>query len=199
LQTKEEMRKTVLTKRRAITKDTRAKAADAGSRLLLAHPVFTASQHVACYLGQIDEFDCMPIIEAIWQLGKKCYLPILPSHQEKTLKFAAYQVDTLLQRNKYHIFEPVNSETITPEKLDLVIVPLVAFDLHGHRIGMGGGYYDRTFAFKQKTAFITQPYLLGLAYELQKLPALPYDPWDVLLQGIITEEKLYDITPLPFQ
>ncbi len=192
MQTKEEIRKILLTKRRAITKEIRTNAADAGSRLLLEHPIFSTRQHIACYLSQMDEFDCTPIIQAIWQLGKKCYLPILPSQQKKTLEFAAYQPDTLLQRNKYNIFEPVNSETITPEKLDLVIVPLVAFDLQGHRIGMGGGYYDRTFAFKQKTAFITKPYLLGLAYELQKLSALPYDQWDVLLQGTLTEKKLYD-------
>jgi 5-formyltetrahydrofolate cyclo-ligase len=199
LQTKEEIRKTVLTKRRTITKDKRTHAADAASRLLLAHSVFTTSQHIACYLSQIDEFDCLPIIQAIWQLGKTCYLPILSSQQKKTLEFAVYQPDTLLQRNKYHIFEPVEGETISLETLDLVIVPLVAFDLHGHRIGMGGGYYDRTFSFKQKTGFITKPYLLGLAYELQKLSALPYDPWDVSLQGIITEEKLYDVTHSPLQ
>jgi len=189
LQTKEDIRKTLLTQRRAITAETREQAAEAASRLFVTHPLFNTSQHIACYLGQADEFDCTSIIQAIWQAGKNCYLPIISL--KNTLAFSAYHENDLLQLNQYSIREPIHNKTILPEQLDLVIVPLVGFDLHGHRIGMGGGYYDRTFAFKNKTPLVTKPYLLGLAYELQKLPRLPHDAWDVLLQSILTEKKIY--------
>ena len=191
MKTKEDIRKTLLTQRRAITAETREQAAEAASRLLVAHSLFNTSQHIACYLGQADEFDCTPIIQAIWQAGKNCYLPIIIS-LKNTLAFSAYHENDLLKLNKYSIREPiVNNKIIAPEKLDLVIVPLVGFDLHGHRIGMGGGYYDRTFAFKNKTSLVIKPYLVGLAYELQKSSEIPHDNWDVSLQSIITERKIY--------
>lgn len=190
LQTKHEIRKTLLAKRRSVTAEQRKAAGQAAKKLLITHPLFHASQHVACYFGQEDEFDCSPIIQEIWRSGKKCYLPVL-SFQEKCLDFIAYQPNDSLRLNFYNILEPENNEKIDVDKLTLVIVPLVAFDLHRHRLGMGGGYYDRTFAFKQKNA-TDKPYLLGLGYELQNVAVLPTNPWDVLLDGVLTEEKLID-------
>ena len=75
---------------------------------------------------------------------------MLSSQQTKCLEFVAYHSDNPLRLNQYNIFEPESGDRLAAEKLDLVIVPLVAFDEEGHRVGMGGGYYDRTFAFKQK-------------------------------------------------
>ncbi|MCD6039310.1 MAG: 5-formyltetrahydrofolate cyclo-ligase [Gammaproteobacteria bacterium] len=179
-----------MVKRRSVTEAQKKAAGQAAKKLLIAHPLFQRSQHVACYFGQQDEFDCNPIIQEIWRLEKKCYLPAL-STQEKCLDFIVYQSDDPLRLNFYNIPEPENNEKIAADKLNLVIVPLIAFDLQLHRLGMGGGYYDRTFAFKQKgKTYNDKPYLLGLGYELQHVSVLPTDPWDVLLDGILTEEKL---------
>lgn len=69
-------------------------------------------------------------------------------------------------------------------------MPLVGFNLQGHRLGMGGGYYDRTFQFLRDET-IHKPFMLGLAYELQKMEYIPVDPWDISMDGVLTEEKLY--------
>jgi 5-formyltetrahydrofolate cyclo-ligase len=126
-------------------------------------------------------------MEAIWQANKKCYLPLLS--QENHLQFALYQPNDELSTNQFGIPEPLAAaEKISAEQLDLVIMPLVAFDFFGHRLGTGGGYYDRTFAFKQNTE-TSKPFLLGFAYAAQQALLLPFEQWDVLLDGVVTEKE----------
>ena len=129
-----------------------------------------------------------PIMTAIWEAKKNCYLPILSKSQ--TLVFGAYESHTMLKTNRYHIPEPDISSYFPLEQLDLVLMPLVGFDLQGHRLGMGGGYYDRTFQFLLDKK-IRKPFMLGLAYELQKVEHIPMDSWDISMDGVLTEEKLY--------
>jgi len=164
-------------------------AGQTAKQLLVTHSLFYTSQHIACYLGQKDEFDCTPIIQEMWRLGKKCYLPVLSLQKTNSLEFVIYHPDDRLRLNRYQIFEPESGDTLAAEKLDLVIVPLVAFDAQGRRVGMGGGYYDRTFAFKREGTW-SKPYLLGLGYELQRIAEVPGESWDVLLDGVLTEKKL---------
>jgi 5-formyltetrahydrofolate cyclo-ligase len=180
----------MLIKRRAITTEQYDIAGQTAKQLLITNSLFHTSQHIACYFSRENEFDCAPIIQEIWRLGKTCYLPVLSSQQNQCLEFVAYHSESVLRLNRYNIFEPESGDRLSAEKLDLVIVPLVAFDRKGHRIGMGGGYYDRAFAFKQKQ-YITKPYLLGLGYEFQKMTIVPNDPWDILLDGVLTEKKAY--------
>lgn len=157
---------------------------------MLQSPAFLQAEHIACYFAQDHEFDCSLLMEAIWDAGKNVYLPILLSKQENCLEFVRYQPKDNLRLNKFHILEPDHTETFPAEKLQLVIMPLVGFDLRGNRLGMGGGFYDRTFEFMQKS-IDTQPILYGAAFECQKVDVLPQDPWDIPLAGVLTEEKLY--------
>lgn len=124
----------------------------------------------------------------IWQAHKKCYLPIVDP--QKKLIFSEYTPQTKLILNRYNILEPENSVKIFPEKLDLVILPLVGFDKSGYRLGIGGGYYDRTFGNISK-----KPFLLGLGFEIQHLPQLPHDDWDVRLNGVLTDTQVYYFNP----
>lgn len=120
---------------------------------------------------------------------KKCYIPTLSIRGNNTLDFALYQTDMPIQKNRYRITEPMFAKKIAVDLLDIVIFPLVGFDMNGHRLGMGGGYYDRTFhSIKQKK---TTPFFLGLGYECQKVDTLPKDAWDVCLQGVLTEREIY--------
>lgn len=192
LQNKSEIRKTLLVKRRAVTAEQRMAAGQAAKQLLVTNSLFYASQHIACYLEQEDEFDCTPIIQEIWRLGKKCYLPVLSLQKTKCLEFVVYHPHDPLRLNRYKIFEPESGDGLAAEELDLVIVPLVAFDAQGHRVGMGGGYYDRTFAFKQD-GVCSKPYLLGLGYELQQVVEVPRQSWDVVLDGVLTERNIESI------
>lgn len=141
---------------------------------------------IACYFALDNEFDCGAIINAIWKANKTCLLPIISRNRhEKIMRFAIYQPDDPLRTNQYHILEPMRDDTFSGDELDLVILPLVGFDEKGHRLGMGGGYYDATFA---QTS--SKPFLLGLGYECQKVPELPKDAWDILLNGVLTEQRL---------
>jgi 5-formyltetrahydrofolate cyclo-ligase len=158
--------------------------------LLTKSTLFTSSLHIACYFSQGNEFNCASIIEAIWRAHKNCYLPVLSSSHDNSLEFVSYNKNDLLCLNRYNILEPQKAERFDPGQLDLVLLPLVGFDLHGHRLGMGGGYYDKTFSFL-KGKKQQKPYLLGIAYELQRLDQLPEDPWDVSLDGVLTEKTLY--------
>lgn len=159
--------------------------------MFLNHPLFYKNQNIACYLARENEFDCKPIIEAIWQAKKNCFLPVL---LEQGLSFVSYQQGDPLYLNRYQILEPepYEEKIIPSEELDLVFVPLVGFDLQGGRLGMGGGYYDRTFSFlKEKT---NKPYLVGLAYERQALLRIPTEKHDVILNAVLTEKQLYEFS-----
>ncbi len=149
---------------------------------LVTHPFFLQSQHIACYFSTASECDTTLIIQAIWQAQKSCYLPAL---NKQKLHFVEYHPDSVLLPNQYGIPEPRDVPSKSLHQLDLVIMPLAAFDRAGRRLGQGGGYYDRTFAFRQSDS--NPPYLLGLAFSVQEVDALISDPWDVNLDGVITE------------
>jgi 5-formyltetrahydrofolate cyclo-ligase len=173
-----------------VTPVQRMSAALAALQSWMEGPLFLTNQQIACYFAQDNEFDCTPFIKAVWGAKKQCFLPVLSDQETKTLTFAAYHPNDVLCLNRYNILEPENKTIFPIEALDLVFVPLVGFDLQGNRLGMGGGYYDRTFAHGHKK-IINKPYLIGLAYECQYVPMLPLEPHDVLLDAVLTEKKLY--------
>lgn len=178
--------------RRQISLPLRKQAAHAAADILTRHELFHRSQHIACYFGFGDEFDTVPIMDAVWRAKKHCYLPVLTD--ENTLQFFAYEKGDALNPNRYSIQEPVNTfDEMPAANLDIVIVPLIAFDLQGHRLGTGGGYYDRTFSFiKNKSAH--RPFIMGLAYAAQQEESLPHDDWDVPLASVLTEQQLILLT-----
>ncbi len=176
--------------RRQVPVTNRACAAQAASKLFINTEQFRQSQKIACYLSTAEEFDCQPIIQHIHAAGKKCYLPVLSSTKnENSLVFIKYSAGDALQPNHYGLMEPVNrEESCEPSALDLVLLPLVGFDQAGYRLGMGGGFYDRTFHFKKDQA-VSGCQLVGLAYALQKVDALPHASWDVKLDAVLTEKE----------
>ena len=155
--------------------------------------VFVRSRHLAGYLAIDGELDPAPLLERARAMGKRVYLPVLAGNPAAHLLFAPYHLDMAMQANRFGILEPdvPAADLLLPQHLDLVLTPLVAFDLHGTRLGMGGGFYDRTFAFRHNPAHLPRPLLLGLAYELQKVAELPRQSWDIPLDGIVTEQALY--------
>lgn len=152
---------------------------------------FKNSQCIACYLAVKDEFDSSPIIEIIWNAKKTCYIPILDQKDkdQNFLRFVRYQYGDPLHMNRYGILEPTNiSHEINPIELDMVILPLIAFDTKGNRLGTGGGYYDRTFAMLKDNPQ-QKPFMLGLGYASQQVESIPQDVWDVSLDGVLTEKN----------
>mgnify|MGYP001805942608 CR=1 FL=1 len=133
--------------------------------------------------------------------AKRFYLPVLsPLKKRQTggqLWFARYRVGDRLRPNRFGISEPIGRgrHLIQPRRLDLMILPLVGFDAQGHRLGMGGGFYDRTLAYRQRHSQWRRPRLIGVAHECQRLDQLEPRPWDVRLDAILTESRLYNEKP----
>lgn len=185
--TKPQLRKTLITLRNSISSAQRDSAALSALSMFLNHPLFINHQNIACYFATNNEFNCTPFIEAIWAAKKNCFLPVLS--KTKTLHFVSYQKEDVLHLNPYQILEPQHTKMIPYDELDLVLLPLVGFDLQGGRLGMGGGYYDRTFSFLKENR--NKPYLVGLAYECQCVSWIPKETHDVQLTAILTEKRWY--------
>lgn len=146
-------------------------------------------QKVSGYIAIRGEMDVMPILQQLHQIGCHVYLPIL---EGENMYFAPWHPDIEIEKKGMGLLEPVHdlNERIEGAELDWVLSPLVGFDAQGNRIGQGGGFYDRTFAFKQKSPE-QSPKLIGIAHELQHLEAIESNPWDVRLDAILTENKSY--------
>ena len=152
---------------------------------------FLNSNRIACYLANDGEIDPAFVIQTAWKYRKKVYLPVLSPFQGK-LYFAPYTADMELHLNRFGIPEPACSPMnwLHAWQLDLMLLPLVAFDDNGNRMGMGGGFYDRSLAYRQSRTLSLRPRLIGLAHELQHEPALVANSWDIPLDMIATEERV---------
>ncbi len=177
--------------RKNLSASERNRYSQAIAEAFLASPYYRSAKHIAAYLALPEEVDVMPIIEQAWTDNKNLYLPVV-SKKNAAMHFAPFFPDSPLRKDAMGIAAPDISTDhyISARHLDTVVTPLVAFDCRAHRIGMGGGYYDRTFAFvSEKT---TAPQLIGVAFEGQKTSSIiETQAWDVPLQGVFTERRFY--------
>lgn len=174
-------------RRRSLPAALRRRMNQALCRHILASHAFRNADHIAAYYPFGAEPDLRPVLMAAHQLGKHCYLPRVRP-REFTLDFHRWRPDTPLIPNHYGIPEPPSdTETRDSLFLDLVLTPLVGFDDRGNRIGMGAGFYDRTFAFRRRLTAWRGPRLMGTAWECQRVDAIPAASWDVPLDGVVTE------------
>ena len=146
-----------------------------------------AGQRIALYAAMPEELDASPLIELALARGCEIYLPRIDRHTG-CIHFVASEGTT--RPNHLGIDEPVGRRTIGARWLDLVFLPLVGFDAHGLRLGMGGGYYDRTFAFLNLRNAWRAPRLIGIAYQLQHVALIEAEPHDVRLDAVVTEVGL---------
>lgn len=187
------LRRRIRCQRRALSPRERSLRSLRLAEHLLRLPAFRRSRHLAVYLPNDGEVDLHPLIERAWAMGKRCYLPVLSPLFHNRLWFAPYTADTPLTLNRFRIPEPdLNWRSMRPAMaLDLVLAPLVAFDAEGNRLGMGGGFYDRTFAYLMRRRLWHKPRLVGIAYGFQQVEGqLPSASWDVPLDDIVTDTGL---------
>jgi len=184
------LRTRIKQKREQLSSENVDQLGDAIFRNLLDSNILEDKSRIAIYCSVNNEVATMQIIKHLWTKDKELFLPIIKSNQ---LVFGSYKSGDNLSNNKFDIPEPTTQreELITADVLDLVIVPLVAFDSDCNRLGMGGGYYDRALAFKKTSSKTSSPLLIGLAYELQKVNILEINSWDIPMDGIISESKTY--------
>jgi 5-formyltetrahydrofolate cyclo-ligase len=187
------MRRDLRDRRRALSPADQARAAAALAARLVANRLFRVSRRIAVYLPNDGEIDPAPLMERIWQQNKVCYLPILSRLKHDRLWFAPYTPQTPLALNRFGIPEPVTAARhwARAQELDLILMPLVAFDAHGNRLGMGGGFYDKSLAFLRTRTLWRKPHLIGLAHDFQRVNRVEAFPWDVPLQAVVTDHGIY--------
>ncbi len=185
------LRRQLRARRRALTEAERFQRSHAVCRRIAQRAEFRRARRVALYLAADGEVDMATLLDRIWARRQTACLPVLRPMAGGKMDFLPYEPGDLLRANRYGIPEPVANlrEAIAPPFLDLVLLPLVAFDLYGHRLGMGGGFYDRTFAFLRQRRHWRRPLLLGVAYDFQQVERLPAEPWDVPLHAVVTESR----------
>lgn len=148
--------------------------------------------NVAIYLANDSELDPHLLIKYLWQNNINVYVPILHPFKSGHLIFQKFQETTPMTLNKYNISEPkLNCSEVCPlEQLDVIFTPLVAFDKQGNRLGMGGGFYDRTLEhhYRDKRS---KPEIIGLAHDCQKVERLPIEAWDIPLKTIVTPRQIH--------
>ena len=192
-----QLRREIRHRRRQLPPQTQQQHSRQLLRLACRFRPFLHSRRIAFYLASRGEIDPLPLMERALKAGKQIFLPVLRNRPSNSLWFAAYQTGDRLVDNRFGIPEPIahSRRIVMPWSLDMVCVPLVAFDSSGNRLGMGGGYYDRTFAFKRRRSHWQGPRLIGLAHEFQLVPHLLPQRWDIPLDAVITEQAIYRFRP----
>jgi 5-formyltetrahydrofolate cyclo-ligase len=175
--------------RRALTPEQQQLAAvQAAERALNFAPIQQAKK-IALFLSFDGELNTRPLIAKLWQHKQQVYLPVLHPFSEGQLLFIRYDEHTTLTPNRLLIPEPPLDirNLATLSELDVLLVPLVAFDKQGQRLGMGGGFYDRTLQNWQQHGFLP----VGLGHDCQRVDDLPVAEWDVPLPAMITPSKIW--------
>jgi len=179
------LRESALDARRALSDEVRDNAsAKICDRVLHSHE-FMSCKTIACYLPGNDEVDPIAIIKRAWRAKKRIFVPV--TDMRGNMIFRQLTPDTELAMTRFGLWEPISGPTISAKAIDVVITPLVAFDDERHRIGMGGGYFDRCFYFLKQRKNWLRPKLIGIAFDCQKVEKIVPNPWDIPLYRIVTE------------
>lgn len=179
-----QLRHTIRQKRQSLTASQQAQAAQSIISPALSLIQHYQANHIAFYLPFNGEISPLPLMNLLLEQGKKLYLPLLHPFTSGQLLFLNYDCNTSLKFNRLGIEEPVlDVRNIIPlNELEMIFTPLVACDKSGNRLGMGGGFYDRTLS--QAKHLIS----VGLAHQCQQVEKLPIESWDMPLHHIILGE-----------
>ena len=191
-----QLRQSLRQKRRSLSFEEQRQASERLALNLLRHPDLHRARHIGIYLANDGEIDPSLYIDLARKKGIRFYLPILHPIYPGKLVFSPYYDGVQLTANRFGIPEPPfpRSRRKPAWALDAVLFPLVGFDETGGRLGMGGGFYDRTFAFSRIRPCMA-PKLVGLAHDFQRVEQLPVEPWDVPLHGVVTDKRYYRFRP----
>lgn len=147
-------------------------------------PEFQSARRIGLYLAQPREVQTRDLLEKVWTSGRRAAVPAWDARRQG-YRYAWLDAGQPTQPGAYGILEPSAPTWVGPDELDLLIVPCVAFDLYGRRLGHGGGHFDRLMSRQSGPR-------LCIAFEGQRLTAVPFEPHDVALDIIVTERAVYD-------
>ncbi len=182
------LRREALARRKTLCATCPDAATQVAERLRSLLSAWAKDKIIAGYMTLEHELDCLPALAALQGLGAALALPVTPL-EANALVFRAWQPGAPVEPGPLGVRQPyVDAAEVTP---DLLLVPLVAFDRTGHRLGYGAGYYDRTLAVLRSRR---PTVAIGLAYDGQEVPAIPTTPTDQALDAVITEARVIDVT-----
>ncbi|MBU1329905.1 MAG: 5-formyltetrahydrofolate cyclo-ligase [Gammaproteobacteria bacterium] len=188
-----QLRRLLRQTRRALSPQAQRQAACSLYRQLAQHPTYRRARHLALYLPTDGEIDPRPLLREAQRRGKAVYLPVLKPWPRTRMVFQRLRPGEMLIANRYGIAEPRNNPAWQRPTwtLDLVLLPLVGFDAQGGRLGMGGGFYDRSLAYLRMRKNWHKPTLLGVAHSCQRVERLALASWDIPLQATVTDAGWY--------
>lgn len=183
-------------KRASLSAPERLAAADAIAEVLGELPELLTDQYVAGYWAVAGEVSLHRVVPPLLRREQTYLLPVLSPDGDPSLRFAPWRPGAVVAPNRYGIPEPQCEPAALVEaaEIELVLLPLVAFDRRGHRLGTGAGYYDRSFAFLKEVERPALPLLVGVAYAFQEVKSLEIEAWDVPLDFVATEHELIECT-----
>jgi 5-formyltetrahydrofolate cyclo-ligase len=187
LQTATSLRQLLRQQRNNISSSDRAKFDYSINQSIIKTALLMRSPKIASYLANDGEPALNLFIKTCSAGLSNHYLPVLSKQQ---LIFSPYSWGDELKNNCFNILEPSTKHVLPARLLSTILIPLVGFDHQGHRVGMGGGYYDRTLSFMLNPLCQKKPLLIGIAYSVQKIEEIKPQPWDVPLDAVITERGL---------
>lgn len=167
------------------------------AKQLKHHRLFLRARRIAVYLPADGELDPRPLLKYAQKRGKACYLPVLRPRNTRwgrgKLWFVRVRPGNRLLPNRFGIPEPTarGRQLKLPWHLDLLLMPLVGFDADCHRLGMGGGFYDRTLAYLRQRRSWRRPRLIGIAHDCQRVARIEPRAWDIPLDAVVTESRIY--------
>lgn len=187
------LRRALRQARRALSPREQRRHAAGLTRHLGRELAFLGACRLAAYWPADGELDPRPLLESARRRGRRIFLPVLRPGAAARLWFVRHQPGEPLRPNRYGIPEPLRrrEHIQLARDLDLLLVPLVGFDPDCNRLGMGGGFYDRTLAYLRHRPHWRRPRLIGIAHECQRLERLDPRPWDIPLDAVATERRIY--------
>jgi 5-formyltetrahydrofolate cyclo-ligase len=185
-------------RRREVTKAERRSVASALARVANRARLLRPAAKIAVYQAYGHEADLSALIYLARRRGCQLYLPRIVDHRRHRMEFFRFDADAPLRRNAFGILEPIAamSPAIPTRELDLVLMPLVAFDASGWRLGSGAGFYDRRLHHLHIARRWRRPKLIGVAYHFQRVDRLQPHRWDIPMDAVITERGLQLITTI---
>lgn len=180
---KAQLRRELRAARRALSFAQRDAKARRAALHLLRSPRLRRAQRIAVYLAAGQELDTAALIAALQARRRIVLVPVVDARRERAMRMLRLAPDAPLRKRRYGIREPLRRLRSTRRtRIDLVVLPLIGFDAQGHRLGSGGGYYDRWLAVQKP-----RPFCLGYAFAIQQTAALPVEPHDQRLNAVCTE------------
>jgi 5-formyltetrahydrofolate cyclo-ligase len=179
---KPSLRSIAISRRDAL--DNRERRSTAIAALVAAMPIYVAARAIHCYLPMRSEVDTRPLIADALARGKRVAVPmVVPKATELAHAWLESLAADALTPGVFGTFNPRELRPATPGDWDVVIVPLLAFDRRGHRLGYGKGFYDRLLATSSGTT-------IGVGFAAQEVDALPAEAHDIRLDWIVTEREV---------